>query len=277
MQLRSAFPKTASRKKFCVCPIASGSNRPARRAASRVWARRRKNRVGIICYADHLGTPRAITRTSDNAKVWEWKNDEPFGANLPNENPSALGGFSYNLRFPGQYYDAETGTHFNWHRDYDPTIGRYVQSDPIGLEAGLNTFTYVFSQPLQLVDPKGLEVKLCGRPLLNIPSIFGPTVSKCGGFHVFIDINGDDYGFFSKLDTLYGPGEVRGPRYEIGPRACAKVDCIDENKLRQNIQQSASNPPMYFAFGFNCKKWAIAQLAAAYDKAACESCPPPSK
>ncbi len=82
-------------------------------------------------YSDHLDTPRLITNQA-NQKVWEWKTDT-FGAGPANENPSGLGVFSFNLRFPGQYYDAETGLHYNYFRDYDPTIGRYVESDPIGL------------------------------------------------------------------------------------------------------------------------------------------------
>ena len=133
------FLKTASRKKFLCRASAAGGNRPQRRTASRVQDDRRRNRVGVICYADHLGTPRAITRPSDNAKVWEWKNDDPFGANLPNENPSGLGAFQFNLRFLGQYYDQETGLFYNWHRYYDPLLGRYTQSDPLGLYSGLNT------------------------------------------------------------------------------------------------------------------------------------------
>ncbi len=106
-------------------------------------------------HADHLGTPRAITRPSDNAKVWEWKNDEPFGANLPNENPSGLGTLTYNLRHPGQYADVETGTFYNYFRDYDPSTGRYIQSDPIGLEGGINTYAYVGGDPLTRIDPYG--------------------------------------------------------------------------------------------------------------------------
>lgn len=107
-----------------------------------------------------MGTPRAITKSTDNAKVWEWRNDEPFGANLPNENPSGLGSFEYNLGFPGQYRDKETGLSQNWHRDYDPAIGRYSQSDPIGLHGGINTYSYVAGSPLAYSDPTGLQIPL---------------------------------------------------------------------------------------------------------------------
>ena len=107
-------------------------------------------------HPDHLGTPRAITKPADNALVWRWENAEPFGNSIPNENPSGLGSFVYNLRFPGQYFDMETGLHYNYFRDYDPAIGRYVQSDPAGLIGGLNTYGYVGARPLALIDPWGL-------------------------------------------------------------------------------------------------------------------------
>lgn len=99
-----------------------------------------------------------VTRPADNAIMWRWDNTEPFGANAANDNPAGLGAFAFNLRFPGQYYDAETGKHYNYFRDYDPRIGRYIESDPIGLKGGSNTYAYVGGNPLRWIDPQGLLV-----------------------------------------------------------------------------------------------------------------------
>lgn len=73
--------------------------------------------------------------------------------------------FAYNLRFPGQYFDSETGKHYNYWRDYDAAIGRFVESDPIGLAAGLNTYGYVDGSPMVRGDPYGDMGVLAGGRL----------------------------------------------------------------------------------------------------------------
>jgi len=65
--------------------------------------------------------------------VWRWDQGEPFGNDVPNNNPSGGGAFDFPLRFPGQYFDRETGLAQNWFRDYDTAIGRYVQNDPVSV------------------------------------------------------------------------------------------------------------------------------------------------
>jgi RHS repeat-associated protein len=106
-------------------------------------------------HADHLNTPRKISRPSDNAIVWRW-NSDPFGTTAVSEDPDGDSvSFAYSLRFPGQYYDSETGLHYNYKRDYDPAIGRYIQSDPIGLDGGLNTYLYADADPILNIDPTG--------------------------------------------------------------------------------------------------------------------------
>lgn len=109
-------------------------------------------------YVDHLETPRMITRSADGKIVWRWDNGDPFGLLPPDENPSGLGVFSFNLRMPGQYYDKSTNLFYNYFRDYDPSTGRYVESDPIGLSGGINTYAYVGGAPTLYSDALGLLV-----------------------------------------------------------------------------------------------------------------------
>ena len=133
---------------------------------------------------DHLGTPRAVT-DQDQVRVWAWQS-EPFGDTPPQAVPDADGiGFTFNLRFPGQYFDEETGLHYNYFRDYDPEIGRYVQSDPIGLEGGMNPYVYVDADPIKRIDPQGH---------------FAANAAGAVGGAVF----GGMFGFFSELAYQYG-------------------------------------------------------------------------
>ncbi len=90
-----------------------------------------------------------------NTVVWEALY-KPFGEGEVNPNSS----ITNNLRLPGQYYNEETGFHYNYFRYYDPGTGRYLKADPIGLAGGLNLFVYVSGNPINWVDPDGLEIRL---------------------------------------------------------------------------------------------------------------------
>ena len=108
-------------------------------------------------HTDHLGTPQALT-DEGGAVVWSAIYD-PFGQ--ATVDPAST--VEMNVRFPGQYYDGETGLHYNYFRTYDPGTGRYLESDPIGLDGGLNTYAYVGGNPLRNADPRGLDFPGCDR------------------------------------------------------------------------------------------------------------------
>lgn len=138
-------------------------------------------------HADHLNTPRRLTDSSGQA-VWQWASSA-FGedkptlakhrfANLevtPNPGSTNAAAVKFNLRYPGQYFDEESGLHYNYFRSYSPTSGRYTQADPIGLDGGWNRFGYVDANPLTLSDPTGLSPAIgCA-----LGSWLGPV--GCGG------------------------------------------------------------------------------------------------
>ncbi len=99
-------------------------------------------------HTDHLGTPNIAT---DKAGYITWRGvSEAFGATEVVENSVQV-----NLRFPGQYWDKESDKHHNLNRDYQPSAGIYMQSDPIGVDGGLNVFAYVDANPLVRMDSSG--------------------------------------------------------------------------------------------------------------------------
>lgn len=120
--------------------------------------------VGVIdgtsaafVHADALDTPRAVTNGAGSV-VWSWPIvQNPFGE----ASPTSPSGYVLNLRFPGQYFDAETGLHDNVNRTYDLTTGRYLQSDPLGLRGSINTFAYAGQNPSSTQTPQ--DCSLVGK------------------------------------------------------------------------------------------------------------------
>jgi len=135
-------------------------------------------------HRNHLGTPVLITDRT-NAVLWRAEY-ESFGEAIISgvvENP---------LRLPGQYFDAETGLHYNYFRDYDPSVGRYIESDPIGLEGGINTYLYANANPVRFIDPRGQR---SATGLFPGPGDFPdtPDYSSCSYYDRVANENGCNY------------------------------------------------------------------------------------
>jgi RHS repeat-associated protein len=133
-------------------------------------------------HRDHLGTPQLM---SDAGGRTVWRADyEPFGLTTITADKKAKA--ENNKRLPGQYSDPETGLYQNWHRDYDPNIGRYIESDPIGLAGGIGTYVYALQNPLRFIDPLGLRtcVLVTRGPsgIANHSALFSSQGSEGGPF-----------------------------------------------------------------------------------------------
>ncbi|MBT9512811.1 MAG: hypothetical protein IV104_10735 [Acidovorax sp.] len=121
-------------------------------------------------HSDHLNTPRRLTQ-SNGRVAWQWAysafgDEQPTTAakrftsetTNPTTGTTSIPDVTFNLRYPGQYFDKETNLHYNYFRTYAPSTGRYTQGDPIGLDGGWNRFSYVGGNPLSYVDPMGLWI-----------------------------------------------------------------------------------------------------------------------
>jgi RHS repeat-associated protein len=126
-------------RQYAYVPDSTWSTNPLFQKTSRGYAYYRN---------DHLGTPQQIIGTN-GAKVWEGEY-RAFGG-----IKSELGAWENRFRFPGQYFDQETANYYNYFRTYDPAIGRYLESDPIGQIGGINTYVYANANPNLWIDPTG--------------------------------------------------------------------------------------------------------------------------
>ena len=107
-------------------------------------------------HVDHRQAPISLTNAQRKV-VWQAELSDNLYASPLAYNHGRLGFIKFNLRGSNQYFDAETGLHYNWHRYYKPSTGRYLTPDPIGLAGGLNLFSYVQNDPVNYIDPEGLS------------------------------------------------------------------------------------------------------------------------
>lgn len=123
-------------------------------------------------HTDHLGTPEVLS-DDKGAEVWR-RNQTPFG-----ETVEITGDVVQDTRFLGQRYNEETGYHYNYARDYDPSLGRYLQSDPLGIVGGANTYSYALQNPVAYADPYG------EHPLLIAYYLYKAGSAAYGAYDTF--------------------------------------------------------------------------------------------
>jgi len=163
----------------------------------------------------------------------------------------------------------EVATHYNYFRDYDPAIGRYVQSDPIGLRGGISTFGYVGGSPLDRFDLRGLETYMCTGKLHALTKKFSDRFSQFAHDHVpfahhqWLCVKGADGkmtcgGQDQRGKEWYDPirGEGRRSRDDFDENTCTMVEREDrelENCLLRKIE--GPRPPYGIPFGTDCQEW----------------------
>lgn len=189
-------------------------------------------------YNNELGTPKQMT-DEDGQQVWSF-NQTPFGVGTPNTDVDGDSiDVNLNVRFPGQYWDNESGLHYNYFRYYDPVIGRYLQSDPIGLEGGINTYAYVGGNPLSYVDPLGLAACSCTDQGEKVFSQTTAPISEAEARRIN-DSNSSAAGaagwVYGIVGTLYFPANAVGKAFAItgatGLYALSERDSVQKGQYR---------------------------------------------
>ncbi|NOT71746.1 MAG: RHS repeat-associated core domain-containing protein [Hyphomicrobium sp.] len=202
----------------------------------------------LMVHVDHLNraffalpTPlrgacrkRNQVRMTNSAKASVWDvTFTPWGAfhSATGARPlgSPLAGQTLNTRFPGQWFQLESGLHYNWHRHYDPSLGRYTQPDPLGFVDGPSVYAYVGNAPVQGSDPEGLMGRYtvpCGRCTLTYDS------DQFKGAHTHWNCPGEPQGCIKKDGTLCDGSKPPPPEVK---------QCLENRKRIPTPDTSARN------------------------------------
>lgn len=196
-------------------------------------------------HADHLGTPQVMTDKNQDV-VWK-SSQTPFG-----ETVEESGTLEQPLRFPGQYQDRETGFSYNYYRDYDPSLGRYVQSDPIGLQGGLNTYAYASANPISNWDLYGLWWDSLGINFTFVTHGKGTSTSfsfASDGNGLYCTVTHQE---LSGTGYYYaGGGEAAGGSGDILPSDADYFTQYTSNDGQGAVGGVANPIPIKGAFGFS--------------------------
>ncbi|MCX2803373.1 hypothetical protein OQJ68_16470 [Microbulbifer thermotolerans] len=195
-------------------------------------------------HTDHLNTPR-IGTDSNEVVIWRWDSDA-FGQAAPDTDPdSDREQIVVNLRFPEQIQGDEAAFYYNYFRDYDSSLGRYLQSDPIGLRGGLNTYAYVDGNPLNFVDPLGLYTEIIiWQPVGHSSSSFG---------HVSSNVNGNNYSWGpGGWDTKYPNASDYASRQQAFRSGVGQILNLTPEQEAKLVACYAKHGGDYSAFSNNC-------------------------
>jgi RHS repeat-associated protein len=178
--------------------------------------------------ADQLNTPRAVTNSA-GAVIWQWAYQ---GNSFGEQQPTSTTGYVLNLRFPGQYYDLDTGTDYNVNRNYEPATGRYLQPDPLGQAAGPSLYAYVHSDPGSRVDPDGR---------LDTSGPLGQALTRAGA----VDAAGG------------GPEDLIGDALAVGAGAYSLADAIAREANQREVHNVCDEPPPPNLSDCDLAKWKL--------------------
>ncbi len=183
---------------------------------------------------DALGTPRVVIDPVRDVAVWRWGLEgEAFGNDVPEQDPDQDGvPFVFDMRFPGQRYDAASGLVQNYYREYEALTGRYTQSDPIGLAGGISTYGYAATNPLSYRDPYGLEAIIGPWPIHSLP----PWLAGLGRLALYGGTGGVIVGSLLPSDMGYSSCEAAGVDFK---------QCMDRmySGQQSSSQRSATQCP----------------------------------